>query len=133
MTGLFDRLIWPGGGGAHCAPCRALFFGNYWTNQSEILHSYCLDLSEEHLLGSEPKHPEFPGKFRKLTFSGMSGILIISVSLLMNINIYALISIIWLGITLKSTLIEILHLFFPFFVRPGSLLSHVTRTTIVPR
>ena len=113
-----------------------LFPGNYWTNHSEILHSYCLNLSDELLLGSGPKYPEYPEKFRKLTvpeFSGISRILVISVSLLMNINIYALISIILLGITLRSSLIEIVHLLSQFLVRPGSLLPHVARTTIVPR
>ena len=48
-------------GGGHIVP---LFLRNYWTNQSEILQSYCLDLSEERVLGSGPKYPE-------INFSGI--------------------------------------------------------------
>ena len=77
----------------------ALFLGNYLTNQSEILHRYCLDPSEEHLLGFGPKYLEFRGKFRNLNFFGISRDFVVSVSLLVNINKYVLIL---LGITLKS-------------------------------
>ena len=51
-------------------PNRPLFLGSYWTNHSEILHSSCLDLSEELLLGSGPKYPEFPKKILEINFSG---------------------------------------------------------------
>ena len=49
---------------------QKMFLPIYDTNLPEILHKYCLDLSEELLLGLVPKYPEFPEKFRNLYFSG---------------------------------------------------------------
>ena len=66
-------------------------------------------------------------------FSGKSGIFEISVSLLININIYAFILIILVGTTLKSHPNCDFDLFSPFLVRPRSLLWPMTWTTIVPR
>ena len=75
---------------------RNQFLWIYWTNHSEILHNYCLDLSEGLILCSGPKNLEFREKTPELQFfpqfSGRSGILVISVNLCTNNNGYALIS-----------------------------------------
>ena len=64
----------------------------------EVRKNY-LDLSEDLLLCSRPKYSEFPEKFRNINFSG---ILVISVNLCTNNDIYALISLLWFSTTLKS-------------------------------
>ena len=68
---------------------RKVFLLNYDTNSSEILHNYCLHLSEDLLLCSGPKYAEFPEKFGNSIFYG---ILVISLSVCMNIDIFALIA-----------------------------------------
>ena len=80
-------------------------------------------------------------------YPGMSGNLVISVNfnpviLLLNINLCALISIIWVGNNLKSypnwyevynMRYYIIYLLSPFLVRTRSLQPHMKWTRIVPR
>ena len=64
---LGNKVVWNWGGGF----VPPLFLGNYCTNHPEILHNYCLDLSEVLYLGRGQKYPDIPRKKSGNSFSGI--------------------------------------------------------------